>query len=117
MPDRNLSLLLVVHFELETRFEPGDDFANAVDVDEKGTMHAPKDVRIEIRLQFLNGTVVQVSLDISRDDCDQSIVDGGVNPSLASATRFRIPLRTANLSASRLVHRELVPKPWIRQLA
>lgn len=38
----NLGLLLVVHPELVRALEPGDDLANAVDVDEVGSVRAPK---------------------------------------------------------------------------
>lgn|SRR6476646_2288544 len=40
--DGNLSLFLIVHPELVGTLEPGDDFADAVDVHEVGAMSAPK---------------------------------------------------------------------------
>jgi hypothetical protein len=40
--DRNLGLLLVVHPKLVRALEPGDDLANAVDVDQVGTVSAPE---------------------------------------------------------------------------
>jgi hypothetical protein len=38
----NLGLLLIVHPELVRALEPGDDFANAVDVHEVGAVRTPK---------------------------------------------------------------------------
>src|SRR5579871_1267521 len=40
--DRDLSLLLVVHPKLVRTFEPGNDLANAVDVDQVGAVSAPE---------------------------------------------------------------------------
>jgi hypothetical protein len=40
--DGNLGLFLIVHPQLVGTFEPGDDFADAVDVHEVGAMSAPK---------------------------------------------------------------------------
>ena len=40
--DGNLGLFLIVHPQLVGTFEPGDDFADAVDVHEVGSMSAPK---------------------------------------------------------------------------
>ena len=44
--DRNLGLLFVVHPELVGTLEPGDDLADAVNVDEVGTVRPPKKIRI-----------------------------------------------------------------------
>ena len=40
--DGNLRLFLVVHPELVGTLEPGDDFADAVDIHEVGSVGAPK---------------------------------------------------------------------------
>ena len=40
--DGNLGLFLIVHPQLVGTLEPGDDFADAVDVHEVGAMSAPK---------------------------------------------------------------------------
>ena len=44
--DRNLALLLVVHAQLVGTLEPGNDFANAVDVDQIGAMGPPEKIRV-----------------------------------------------------------------------
>lgn len=44
--DRNLGLLLVVHAQLVGAFEPGNDFANAVDVHQVGAVRPPKKIRV-----------------------------------------------------------------------
>ena len=40
--DGNLGLFLIVHPQLVGTLEPGDDFADAIDVHEVGAMSAPK---------------------------------------------------------------------------
>ena len=44
--DRNLGLLLVVHAQLVGAFEPGNDFADAVDVHQVGAVSTPKKIRV-----------------------------------------------------------------------
>ncbi len=44
--DRNLGLLLVVHAQLVGALEPGDDFADAVDVHQVGAVRPPKKIRV-----------------------------------------------------------------------
>jgi len=44
--DGNLGLFLVVHPQLVRAFEPGNDFANAVDIDQVGTVSAPEKIRV-----------------------------------------------------------------------
>ena len=44
--DGDLSLFLVVHPQLVRAFEPGNDFTNAVDIDEIGTVSAPEKIRV-----------------------------------------------------------------------
>src|ERR1700693_2231271 len=44
--DRNLGLLLVVHAQLVGAFEPGNDFADAVDVHQVGAVGPPKKIRV-----------------------------------------------------------------------
>ncbi len=44
--DGNLGLLFVVHSKLVGTFEPGNDFADAVDVDQVGAMGSPEKLRI-----------------------------------------------------------------------
>jgi len=44
--DRNLSLLLVVHAQLVGALEPGNDFADTVDVHQVGAVGPPKKIRV-----------------------------------------------------------------------
>jgi hypothetical protein len=44
--DWNLGLLLVVHAQLVGALEPGNDFANAVDVHQVGAVRPPKKIRV-----------------------------------------------------------------------
>src|ERR1700754_2985280 len=55
---RNFGLPAIVHFELEARFEPGNHFADLVDVDQERAVHTPEKVGIEVRLQLLDRLVV-----------------------------------------------------------
>ena len=41
--DGDFGLALVVHAELVTGFEPGDDFADVVEVDDESAMSAPEE--------------------------------------------------------------------------
>lgn len=45
--DWNLALLLIVHAQLVRAFEPGHDFANAIDVNQVGAVSSPEQSRIE----------------------------------------------------------------------
>lgn len=44
--DRNLGLLLVVHAQLVGTLEPGNDFADAVDVHQVGAVRPPEKIRV-----------------------------------------------------------------------
>jgi len=44
--NRNLGLLLVVHAQLIGAFEPGNDFADAIDIHQVGAMRPPKKIRV-----------------------------------------------------------------------
>ena len=44
--DRDLGLLLVVHAQLVGALEPGNNFADAVDVHQIGAMRPPKKIRV-----------------------------------------------------------------------
>ena len=44
--DRYLSLLLIVHAQLVGTLEPGDHFADAVDVHQVGAVRPPKKIRV-----------------------------------------------------------------------
>ena len=55
--DGDFGALFVVHAELEAGLEPGDDFADAVDVHQPGTVDAPELFGVEAGLEFLDGFV------------------------------------------------------------
>jgi hypothetical protein len=44
--DWNLGLLLVVHAQLVRALEPGNDFANTVDIHQVGAVRPPKKIRV-----------------------------------------------------------------------
>ena len=44
--DRNLGLLFIIHTQLVRALEPGDDFTDAVDVHQVGTVRAPKQIAV-----------------------------------------------------------------------
>ena len=46
--DGDFGGLFVVHADLEARFEPGDYFADAVDVDQVRAVDAPEDLGVEV---------------------------------------------------------------------
>src|ERR1700691_1385215 len=56
----NLRLLLVVHAQLVGALEPGHDFADVIDVDQKRAMRAPENIRIEIVEKLLQRPAVRL---------------------------------------------------------
>ncbi len=75
--DGDFGGLFVVHFEHEAGFEPGDDFADVVDVDEVGAVGAPEGVWVEGGVEFLEGAVVGGAFEVFRGNGDQAAFDGG----------------------------------------
>jgi len=68
--------LLVVHFEHEAGFEPGNHFLDVVDVDEIGAMGAPEGFGVEGGVEFVKGTIVGGAFDVFGDDGDEAAFDG-----------------------------------------
>src|SRR5205823_14168117 len=77
--DGDFGLLAVVHFQLVRALEPGDDFLDAVDIDEMRAVDAPEDVRIKVALELLDGAEVGLALEVAGDNADHPILDAGVN--------------------------------------
>jgi len=73
----DLGLLAVVHAELVAGLEPGDDFADVLDVDDEGAVGAPELFGVELFLEFFEGAAVGVAFDVARDDGDAAFFDGG----------------------------------------
>ncbi len=44
--DRNLGLLFVIHAQLVRALEPGNDFADAIDIHQVGAVRPPKKIRV-----------------------------------------------------------------------
>ena len=63
--DGDFGGFFVVHFQHEAGFEPGDDFADVVDVDEIGAVGTPKRVGGEGFVKFFEGAVVGGAFDIA----------------------------------------------------
>lgn len=74
--DGDFGGFFVVHFEHEAGFEPGNDFADVVDVDEKGAVRAPEGVGVECGVEFLEGAVVGGAFEVFGGDGDQAAFDG-----------------------------------------
>src|SRR6266699_4837830 len=77
--DGDFGLLAVVHLQLVRALEPGDDFLDAVDVDEIRAVDAPEDVRIKVALELLDGAEVGLALEVAGDNADHPVLDAGVN--------------------------------------
>ena len=77
--DGDFGALFVVHAELEARFEPGDHFADAVDVHEPRAVDAPELFGVEAGLELLDGFVGRLAFEGGGDDGDEAVVDGGVD--------------------------------------
>jgi len=75
--DGDFGGFFVVHFQHEAGFEPGDNFADVVDVDEKGAMRTPEGVGVERGVEFLEGAVVGGAFEVSGGDGDEAAFDGG----------------------------------------
>ena len=87
----NFGLFFVVHFEHVAGFEPGDHFANLVDVYEIGAMRAPKLVGVERSLQLFDGAVIGAAFEFSRDYGDEAIFESR-RRSMSSASMSSNPL-------------------------
>ena len=61
--DGNFSLLFVVHPQLVRALEPGDDFLDAVDVDQVRAVRAPEKIGIEAIQQLFERAAVGLALD------------------------------------------------------
>ena len=74
--DGDFGGFLVVHFEHEAGFEPGDNFLDVVDIDEIGAVGAPEGVGVEGGVEFLEGAVVGRAFEILGGDGDEAAFDG-----------------------------------------
>lgn len=72
----DFGLLFVVHLEHETGLEPGHDFLDVMDIDEKGAVRAPEGLLIESGEELVEGAVVRSAFDILGDDGDQAAFNG-----------------------------------------
>jgi len=77
--DGDFGIFLVVHFEHEAGFEPGDDFLDVVDVHEIGAMRAPEGIGIEGGQEFVEGAVIGRAFDLFGNDGNEPAFDGGEN--------------------------------------
>jgi len=73
---RDFGAFLVVHFDHEAGFEPGNDFLDVVDVDEIGAMGAPEGFGVESGEKLVEGAVVGGAFDIFGGDGDEATFDG-----------------------------------------
>src|SRR4029077_1144438 len=79
--DRNLRLLLVIHSKLVRAFKPGNDFLDAVDVDQERTVRAPEKVRVKGIEQFFQGAAIGLAFSAvgsGGDHADHAVFDRGV---------------------------------------
>ena len=68
--DGDFGGFFVVHFQHEAGFEPGDYFADMVDVDEEGAVGSPEGVGVERGVEFLEGAVVGGAFEVFGGDGD-----------------------------------------------
>jgi len=72
----DFGVFLVVHFEHEAGFEPGNNFFDVVDVDEIGAVGAPEGVGIQRGEEFVEGAIVGGAFHVFGSDGDEAAVDG-----------------------------------------
>ena len=75
--DGDFGGFFVVHFQHEAGLEPGDDFADVVDVDEIGAVRAPEGVGVEGGVELFEGAVVGGAFEVFGGDGDEAAFDGG----------------------------------------
>src|SRR5215469_4111142 len=78
--DGNFGLLFVVHAQLVRALEPGDDFLDAVDINEIGPVRPPEDVGVEALQKLLERPAVRLAfhaVGAGGRDRDHTIFDGG----------------------------------------
>ena len=75
--DGNFCLLFVVHAELVSGFEPGNDFANLIDVDDETAVSAPEERGVELIEELLDGAALRLTFELLRDDANDSFADLG----------------------------------------
>src|SRR5580658_4273629 len=78
---RNLCLFLIVHAQLVGTFEPGHNFADVIDVDQKRSMRAPEQTGIEVVEKLFQRPAVRLAFQArvtAGGHRDDSIFDGCV---------------------------------------
>src|SRR5438128_10434724 len=74
----DFGLFLVIHAKLVGALKPGNDFLDAIDIYQKGTMRAPEKIVIEAVEQFFQGAAVRLSFHAFHapgNDADNAVVD------------------------------------------
>ncbi len=75
--DGDFGLFFVVHFDHETRFEPGDYLFDVMDVYQIGAVGAPEGVGIQAGVEFFEGAALGSAFDFAGYYGDQPAFDGG----------------------------------------
>jgi hypothetical protein len=75
--DGDFGLFFVVHFDHETRFEPGDYFFDVMDVDQIGAVRAPEGIGIQAGVEFFEGAALGSAFYLAGYYRDQAAFDGG----------------------------------------
>ena len=75
--DGDFGLFFVVHAELVAGLEPGDDFADVVDVDDVAAVDAPEEGGVEEFEEVFEGAALGLAFEALGDDADDAFVDGG----------------------------------------
>src|SRR5215469_6375872 len=79
--DRNLRLLLVIHSKLVRALKPGNDFLDAVNINQERTVRAPEKIGIERVEQFFQGAAIGLAFGAvgsGGDHADHAVFDRGV---------------------------------------
>ena len=74
--DGDFRLFSVVHAELVAGFEPGDDFADMVDVDDEAAVGAPEEMGVEELEELFEGAAFGVAFEGGGNDADGAVLDG-----------------------------------------
>jgi len=75
--DGNFGMFFVIHAELVAGFEPGNDFADVVDIDDEAAVCAPEEVWVKEFEEVFEGAAFGLAVEVLGNDADGAVFDGG----------------------------------------
>src|SRR5579884_3809484 len=77
--DGNFALALIGHAQQIAGFEPGNDFADLIDIHQIGSVRAPEQLAAQRLLQLFQGAEIRRALEVARVEGDHAFVNGRVD--------------------------------------